>query len=406
MHTLLSAARRPITYILITTILSLASCKDKKVVEGIETESTYSDTLPHLEPFVLTGPKLATADFNKKKEAIERFIDKNWRNPDETLSFIAVQNGQIIYEKYKGIADRKKKIEVEQNTPLHIASVSKVLTATAILILIDQDRLELDQKVNTILNGFPYEDITVKMLLNHRSGLRNYAYYTDDNKIWDRKNILKNQDILDLFIKNKTPLDRPADRGFAYNNTNYAMLALIIEKLTGLSYPDAMERMIFKPLKMTNTFVFDYEKDKGKIIPSYKGNGVEIGLDHWDAVYGDKNIFSTPRDLMKFDMARYNPDYLNPKLLKQAYVGYSYEHKGEKNYGLGIRMINWVTGQHFYFHNGWWHGYTSSYVNLRKEQVMILALSNRYSKKPYMIKKLAPLFGDYPFQKDKDEDDL
>jgi len=127
-------------------------------------------------------------------------------------------------------------------------------------------------------------------------------------------------------------------------------------------------------------------------------------MDFLDAVYGDKNIYSTPRDLMKFDMARYSPDYLNPDLIKQVYVGYSYEHKGEKNYGLGIRMIEWVTGQHFYFHNGWWHGNTSSYVNLKNEKVMIVALSNKFSRKPYMVRKLAPLFGDYPFKKDKEDE--
>lgn len=386
--------------------ISIISCRREKPVQGEEIEEAYSDTLPHLEPFKLTGPKLATQDFQRKKEAIEKFVNKNWKNEKETLSFIVTQNGQVLYEKYQGTAWKSKDLEMGPHTPLHIASVSKVLTATAILILVDAGKIELDQKVNTILKDFPYEKITVKMLLNHRSGLTNYAYYADRKEIWDRHNVLTNRDILDLFIKNETPLDRPADRSFAYCNTNYAMLALIIEKVTGLKYPAAMDRMIFKPLQMTDTFVMDYEKDRKKVIPSYKANGVEIGMDFLDAVYGDKNIYSTPRDLMKFDMARYNPDYLNADLIKKAYVGYSYEHKGEKNYGLGIRMIEWVTGQHFYFHNGWWHGNTSSYVNLRKEKVMILALSNKFSKKPYMVKKLAPVFGDYPFKKDKDEDDL
>src|SRR5690606_22851057 len=137
-------------------------------------------------------------------------------------------------------------------------------------------------------------------------------------------------------------------------------------------------------------------------IPSYAGNR-EIPFDFLDGTYGDKNIYSTPRDLMKFDMARYSPNHLNPKLKKKVYVGYSYEHKGEKNYGLGIRIIESVTGQHFYFHNGWWNGNTASYVNLRKEQVMIIALTNKYSTKPYNVRLLATLFGDYPFDLGKDD---
>ncbi len=397
------AIKRYSTYLLLFA-LTLVSCKKEPNAAGMSETEKAKDTLPHIEPYTIDGPKLSVAFKGQKRETIERFVDKNWNEYRDNLSMIVVKNGQIVYEKYMGTADKNRKIKMDEHTPLHIASVSKVLTATAVLLLIDEKRIELDQKVNTILKDFPYDDVTVKMLLNHRSGLTNYAYYADRKEIWDKDSILTNQDILNLFAKNQTPLDRPADRSFAYCNTNYAMLALIIEKITGLKYPAAMKRMIFDPLGMKDTFVMDYEKDRKKVIPSYKGNGVEIGMDFLDAVYGDKNIYSTPRDLMKFDMARYNPDYLNPELIKQVYVGYSYEHKGEKNYGLGIRMIEWVTGQHFYFHNGWWHGNTSSYVNLKNEKVMIVALSNKFSRKPYMVRKLAPLFGDYPFKKDKDDE--
>ena len=175
------------------------------------------------------------------------------------------------------------------------------------------------------------------------------------------------------------------------------MLALIIEKITGLSYKEAMSQMIFKPLGMTHTYVFDDDKDRKKIVPSYKGNGVEIGFDYLDNVYGDKNVFSTARDLLKFDRARNAPGFLKPELLKQVYTGYSNERKGTKNYGLGIRMINWDTGQNYYFHNGWWHGNTSSYIPLMKEHVTIIALSNKMTTKTYAVRKLAPIFGDYPF---------
>jgi CubicO group peptidase (beta-lactamase class C family) len=381
----------------------LTSCKKEAAVQGRKTVSKNNDTLPHLEAYRITGPKLSAEYKVRKSEAINRFIQKNWKSDKENLSFIVVKNGQILYEKYQGLANKNKKIEMSATTPLHLASVSKVLTATATLVLIDAGKIKLDQKVNTILTGFPYPEVTVRTLLNHRSGLTNYAYYTDDTQIWDRHTPLRNQDILDLFIKNNTPLNYPTNKKFAYCNTNYAMLALIIEKVTGLKYPAAMKRMIFDPLGMKDTFVMDYDKDRKNVIPSYKENGVEIGMDFLDAVYGDKNIYSTPRDLMKFDMARYSPDYLNPKLIKEVYVGYSYESKGEKNYGLGIRMIDWVTGQHFYFHNGWWHGNTSAYVNLKKEQVMIVALSNKFSRKPYKVRLLATLFGDYPFKVEKDE---
>ena len=172
----------------------------------------------------------------------------------------------------------------------------------------------------------------------------------------------------------------------------------IIEKITKQSYEDAMKKIIFEPLGMKNTYVFNYNRDKDTAVTSYKGNKVEIGTDYLDAVYGDKNIYSTPRDLLKFDRARNNPNFLTPELNAMVYKPYSNERKGTKNYGLGIRMVNWDTGQNFYFHNGWWHGNTSSYITLQKEGVTIIALSNKFTRKTYDVRKLSVLFGDYPFK--------
>lgn len=332
-----------------------------------------------------------------KKNCIEQYCNKFWSNQNNNLSFLVAKDGQIIYERYQGMAYREKDIAITEDVPLHLASVSKVLTATAIMLLVDYGKLDLDQKVNTIIDNFPYPEITVRTLLNHRSGLRNYAYFTEDKGVWDRKKTLTNQDMANLLAEKNIQLEFPTNKRFAYCNTNYALLALIIEKVSGVSYAQAMQEMIFKPLGMTHTYVFDYEKDRETAMPSYKGNNIRLAYDYLDAVYGDKNIYSTPRDLLKFDLARNAPTFLSEKLRNQIFKGYSYESKGTKNYGLGTRMIEWEGGQKFFFHNGWWHGNTSSYISLLKENVTIIALSNKYNKNVYTAKKLAPIFGDYPF---------
>lgn len=385
--------------VLLTLVLS--SCtKEKKKVELRDAQLPKS-ILPSMKPLRNESPKLTAEYIKTTKEAIDSFYKKNWPGNSANGGFLVAKNGQIIYEKYEGYTNFKTKDSITSATPLHIASVSKVLTATAVLKLVNAKRIDLDQKVNTILKEFPYPDVTIRTLLNHRSGMRNYAYFTDrDKNIWDRHNILTNQDILTIMATKNIGLESKTDTRFAYCNTNYAMLALIIEKVTKRSYKDAMNTIIFKPLGMKNTFVFDYEKDKDKIVPSYKANRVEIGKDYLDAVYGDKNIYSTPRDLLKFDRARNSRTFLEPKLLSQVYKGYSNEREGKKNYGLGIRMINWETGQNFYFHNGWWHGNTSAYVTLQKEQVTMIALSNKFTRQTYNIRKLSKLFGDYPFETD------
>lgn len=378
-------------------ILVFASCGKEIKTPQKTVETTEEDTLPKMKPHA-PEKKLPANYVNSIKGRINNFYVKNWPNNSMNGSFLVARNGQIIFERYNGFANKNEGTKITAETPVQIASVSKVLTATAVLKLVNAGKIDLDQKVNTILKTFPYEACTVRMLLSHRSGMRNYAYFTDhDKSVWDRHNQLTNQDILDILATKNVGLEATVGTRFSYCNTNYAMLALIIEKITGLKYKEAMSEMIFKPLGMTHTYVFDDDKDRKKIVPSYKGNGVEIGFDYLDNVYGDKNIFSTVRDLLKFDRARNSPDFLKPELLKQVYKGYSNERKGTKNYGLGIRMINWDSGQNYYFHNGWWHGNTSSYVPLMKENVTIIALSNKMTRKTYAVRKLAPIFGDYPF---------
>ncbi|EIA08497.1 penicillin-binding protein 4* [Flavobacterium frigoris PS1] len=375
-------------------LLVLSSCKQKNDSASNSSEKKVIDSVV----LIKARPKLSDQYIEGKNKSIASFYSKNWGRQGVNGGFLVAQNGQIIFEKYDGYANYKEKSSMTSATPLHIASVSKVITATAVLKLLSEKKLTLDQKVTTILKDFPYPDVTIKTLLTHRTGMRNYAYFTEKKGVWDRHKILTNQDILTIMATKGIDLEFRTDSRFSYCNTNYAMLALVIEKITGMTYKDAMEKIIFKPLGMTNTYVFDYEKDKKTATPSYRGNFSLVNMDYLDAVYGDKNIYSTPRDLLKFDDGRNSANFLDPKLLKLAYIGYSNEHKGTKNYGLGIRMVNWDTGKNFYFHNGWWHGNTSAYITMPDEKVTIIALSNKMDRRTYKVKNLAPLFGDYPFK--------
>ena len=387
------------TLLLFSTLLIFTSCGKKEKKNSFFTADDPIDTFVKFTAY--QPEKVRPKSLNHKKDEIEHFYDKVWSaKSNSTIAFLVAEKGKIIFEDYQGFSNKKEDEKITKNTALHLASVSKVITAAAILKLVEADKIKLDQEVRTILRDFPYADITVEMLLNHRSGMQNYAYVVDDRKIWDHSKTLTNQDIIDVFTKNNTKLANKPNTRFVYCNTNYAVLALIIEKITGLPYPQAMERMIFKPLDMKNTFVFDVTKDKDRVSVSYKNNYQIVPYDYLDGIYGDKNIYSTPRDLLKFDLATQAPDFLSRELTEKMTKGYSYESKGIRNYGLGLRIIEWDSGERFYYHNGWWHGNTSSYVSLKKEGVTMIALSNKYSTKPYEIRKLSPLFGKYPFPKD------
>lgn len=377
-------------------LLSVSSCNNKK--EKSASQHKKSDLVYAMNPREDSLPRLSASYIESKRRQIDNFFEKKWSNNFENVSFLVAKDGQIIYEKYEGFADKENNILNSAETPLHIASVSKVLTASAILKLVDVKKIGLEDKVTKYLDGFPYPDVTVKTLLNHRSGIRKYGYFTDDKANWDRHNTLTNKDILEILKTKNIPLEYKTDTHFSYSNTNYALLALIIEKVTGMKYGLAMKKIIFEPLDMKNTFVFDENTPKEKATPSYKYNYKKYAFDYLDAIYGDKNIYSTPRDLMKFELARNSATFINKKLSDQVFKGYSYESKGSKNYGLGIRMREWETGQKFFYHNGWWHGNTSTFNTLRKENVVIIALSNKFTHKTYELKNLSVLFGDYPFK--------
>lgn len=327
-------------------------------------------------------------------------------------SILVAKNGEILFEDYQGYSNFKTKELITPNTPFHLASVSKTFTGMAIMKLREQGKLNLDDMVTDFFPNFPYPGITVQLLLNHRSGLNNYVYFLVDKKIetyrvktkkgrWVRRKrtikmpplkpgLLTNQDMIDYMVQYKpAPIFAP-DRAFRYSNTNYALLALIIEKVTGQSYPTYMKDSLFTPLGMTDSYVFGLA-DTAHYIPSYKNNNVPYGIEKLDCIYGDKNVYSTVRDLFLWDKALHEGTYVNQNSQTLAYQPYSFETKSFHNYGLGWRLLNSPT-EEIVYHNGWWHGNNTVFTRFIKDTATIIALGNRYNRNIYKAKKLSSAF--------------
>ncbi len=337
-----------------------------------------------------------SGDFRRKKDICAKLFRDAWVANKVSAGMLIAQHGKIIYENYIGMADVKKGIKMSKETPIHIASTSKVMTSLAILKLIESGRMNLEDTVGKILVGFPYTGVTIKDLLNHRSGLPNYLYFTSDPKLWEDQNKpLTNEDVLDIMIEHSPPRASAPGTHFSYNNTNYVILALIIERVTGMKYPDAMDYMVFKPIGMKNTYVMRFPQDTVTCSKSYYHNGKPWGFVFLDGTYGDKNIYSTPRDMFRLDVAMYSDKFLSPELKEEAVKGYSYESKGVKNYGLGIRMMEFDDGGKFLYHNGWWHGNNSVYVRDYAHEAVIIAFGNKYTRSVYAPFSLVTMFGRY-----------
>ena len=159
-----------------------------------------------------------------------------------------------------------------------------------------------------------------------------------------------------------------------------------------------MQELIFQPLKMTQSFIMDNSREKESVSQSYNSRMSKQSFDYLDDVYGDKNMYSTVRDLLKMDMGTYSDNFLSASSKKEMYRGYSYENAGKKNYGLGLRIVELPGKDPYFFHSGWWHGNKGCYASLRADTVCIIALTNTNSQSVYSINRLSTVFGNYPFE--------
>ncbi|MBS1608467.1 MAG: beta-lactamase family protein [Bacteroidetes bacterium] len=307
---------------------------------------------------------------------------------------LVAKNGVIVYEDYQGFRDLRIKDSLTDRTPLHIASASKTFTGMAIMQLVQQGKLNLNDELNKFFPGFPYPGVTIKNLLSHRSGLPNYVHYLE-NLHWDKTRMVTNQDVLNSLFTLKPNKEAFPDKRFSYSNTNYALLALIIEKITGEAYPAYMKKTFFDPLGMNDTFVAT-AADSSRLTPSFDARGRVWKPDFLDLTYGDKNIYSTPRDLLKWDIAMSNGQIINQQMMDLAYTPYSNERPSIHNYGLGWRLLMLKNGKKIIYHNGRWHGSNAAFARLLSEKATIIIIGNRYNSNIYSsAKKAYDLFGDY-----------
>ena len=316
--------------------------------------------------------------------------------PSQTFngSILVAKKGEVVYERYCGYADpllRKDSITVK--SAFHLASVSKTFTAMAILKLWEAGKLGLGDELSKYFADFPYQGVTIKMLLSHRSGLPNYLHYLELNK-WDKTQMVTNKDVLHSLYSMHPPLEFPSGKHFSYCNTNYVLLALIIEAVSGASYKTYLENTFFKPLRMNDTYVFT-PADMSRSLPSYQWNNKKIPYEFLDVVYGDKNIYSTVRDMLKWNQALYPGKLFTQSTLDSAFAPYSFEKDGQRNYGLGWRMTLLGNGKKLLYHNGWWHGNNSVFIRLIDEQAVVIVLCNRFNRRVYSSKGICNLFGNY-----------
>jgi CubicO group peptidase (beta-lactamase class C family) len=342
---------------------------------------------------------------------IEDYFVKKFEEKTFNGVYLFAQHGQVIHKNAYGFANFKTKDSLTTQSVFQLASASKPFTATAVLMLIDEGLIGLDDNVRDYFYDFPYEGITIRMLLCHRGGLGNYSYFAE--KLWpDKKVAITNTDVVDLMVKYNPDVYedkdvqmvyfRPNIR-FDYSNTGYALLAEIVARTSGMKFEDYMKKNIFDKAGMTNTVVYNekFPVEIANKVNGYLFNYKRPGNQHLNGVVGDKGVYSTIEDILKFDQALNNGQLVSDSLLAIAYTPSSDDRKKKSNsYGLGWRILNNSEDQ-IIFHTGWWQGFRSYFIrNLTKDQTVVV-LDNVKRGQFLGVRKLLSLIDESYKEKEK-----
>jgi CubicO group peptidase (beta-lactamase class C family) len=317
-----------------------------------------------------------------KQQKIDTFLQGITSRGEFNGNVLIAQGDEIIFERSYGYAHIGSKQALGSASEFQIASTSKTFTGVAITQLIQAGKLDLKARVVDILPGFPYSSITVEHLLSHRSGLPDYIKFAPSYHT-SAKGSLTNKGLIDLFIRVRPKLQFTPGARFQYCNSNYALLANIVTKISGKSFPQYLADHILKPAGMTQTSLPSPD-EYGKLANRTYGYSTSWG---WvqpvvmDGVFGDKGIYTTTKDLYLFNRALFEGKLLDKKHQELMYSNFS--GTGESMYGLGWRMRDDWKGEKVVYHNGWWRGFRTAYQRRLSDETCVIMLSNKLDEKLY-----------------------
>jgi len=295
-----------------------------------------------------------------------------------------LKDGKVIYERYFGLADLSDSVRIGPSSRFNIASNAKQFTALAIQLLIDEEKLRLEDDVRSY---FPLlfpgikDKITVRHLLTHSSGIRDcYDLWSLQGLTW-WKNTFSNAEVLALMSRQEDLNFKPGEK-YLYSNSNYILLALLVEKASGKTFVDFTKEM-FEALNMPHTsFVSDYKHIQGPIARSYFNFGTWTTYNWIWNVHGDGNLFSTLADQIQWEkvIAGTADSRIERKIILQSQQWVA----GAKiqNYGYGLEFGTYK-GLDYAFHEGATGAWKATVVRFPSKAVSMITLTNTGKSIPY-----------------------
>jgi CubicO group peptidase (beta-lactamase class C family) len=291
-------------------------------------------------------------------------------------AILVAEQGKIIYRKAFGKANFQTGSDFSPETPSNIGSVTKQFTAMAIMILAEGNKLSYNDAVSKYIPQFSrsarLSKITLRELLTHTSGIPDYGDLGIDDSGLDQK------ELVGALLKKEDFLFKPGQK-YRYSNPGYALLAVVVERVSGNRFGDSLEKEIFKPVGMSNTFVYDSPAKRNARTAVGYGQFGQVDDGSPTAIPGDGGIYSTVDDLFKWDQSLYTDRLVRQSTLAKAFTPGEVE-EGTSTYGFG-----WNLGQDgndkYVWHTGNQAGFRAFIERRLKDSITVIMVTNKGNSK-------------------------
>ena len=330
----------------------------------------------------------------KAKDPLIASIDSVMNSAVDTARFngnvLVARNGEVVYQKSFGPSNFYTGDRLNDSSVFELASVSKAFTAMAIMMLKEQGKLNYDDDVKKYIPELPYDGMTIRHFLTHTSGIGEYEELLLKQG-WDPKRIANNEDIVSVFAKEKPPvLFKPGEK-WEYSNTAYAMLASIVQRVSGKSFGEFLSEKIFVPLDMKHSRIYKTRRS-GEVLPNYaygfiysdslkKYDLPDSLKDYYyvytlDGIEGDGVVNSTTGDLFKWNKALYTDKLVSKATMEEAFTSGHLNNDSLHGYGFGWFIENDPRQGKIVRHTGSWPGYRNLMMRFVDSGDCIIVLTN------------------------------
>jgi CubicO group peptidase (beta-lactamase class C family) len=339
--------------------------------------------------FLMTGACRA-ANERTRAGQVDSLFSGLISSEEPGAAVLVIRDGHPVFERGYGVADLRTLRPIDSRTNFRLASVTKPFTAAAVMLLVGDGKLRYEDPLSSVFPDFPEygRAITIRHLLNHTSGLADYEDLMPpvDPSLPVEKVQISDPGVLDLLIQQKVGKFGPGTR-WAYSNSGYVLLGLIVERVSGRPFAEFLRDRIFAPLRMTNTMAF--ERGRREVLNrayGYSKSGsrwIETDQSPTSATLGDGGIYSSLSDLAKWDEALRRHSLLGEKEMSLALTpvrvpggGPTGPDGAPADYGFGWFLNPWK-GHARMWHYGETAGFRTAIQRFPADDLTVIVLANR-----------------------------